>query len=153
MQFFEAVGVGVLIVLVVLCLLFLRRAFLAHGGGTVEVNVRLSSRIRGRGWAPGFGRFAGDELRWYRMFSFAFRPRKIFSRRELVIRSRRVPAGPELLGLPENSQILCCINSRGTVEVAMAEGALTGFLSWLEAAPPGVASRRFKALPADEQAG
>ncbi|GAA4211319.1 DUF2550 domain-containing protein [Actinocatenispora rupis] len=149
MRFFEAVGIGVLVVLAVLCLLFLRRAVLARGGGTVEVSVRLTSRVPGRGWAPGFGRFSGDELRWYRMFSFALRPREIFSRRDLAIRSRRAPDGPELLGLPADSLILCCSSSRSTVEVAMTEGALTGFLSWLEAAPPGAASRRFR-LPTDE---
>lgn len=149
MRFFEAVGIGVLVVLVVLCLLFVRRALFARGGGTIEVSVRLTSRVPGRGWAPGFGRFAGDELRWYRMFSFALRPREVFSRRDLAIRSRRTPGGPELLALPADSLVLCCASSRSTVEVAMTEGALTGFLSWLEAAPPGAASRRFR-TPTDE---
>ncbi|MGA8116747.1 MAG: DUF2550 domain-containing protein [Actinocatenispora sp.] len=152
MQFFEVVGVGVFLLCIVLGLLFVRRTFFAHGGGTIEVSVRLTSRVQGRGWAPGFGRFSGDELRWYRMFSFAFRPREVFSRRDLVIRSRRAPDGPELLGLPADSQILCCVGRRSTVEIAMTEGALTGFLSWLEAAPPGAASRRFTILPADGQA-
>lgn len=152
MQVFEVVGVGVLLLCLVLGLLFLRRTFFAHGGGTIEVSVRLTSRVSGRGWAPGFGRFSGDDLRWYRMFSFAVRPRKVFSRRDLVIRSRRMPDGPELLGLPTDTQILCCGDDTSTVEIAMTEGALTGFLSWLEAAAPGAASRRITTLPADGQA-
>jgi hypothetical protein len=28
-------------------------------------------------------------------------------------------------------------DSQDTIELAMGEGALTGFLAWLEAAPPG----------------
>ena len=32
---------------------------------------------------------------------------------------------------------ICKIGEAGSVELAMSEAALTGFLSWLEAAPPG----------------
>jgi len=151
MRVFEAIGVGVLLVLLVLGLLFVRRAVLARRGGTIEVSVRVTARIPGRGWAPGFGRFAGDQLLWYRMFSLAMRPREVFSRRTLAIRSRRAPGGPELLVLPPDALVLCCASDDGDLEVAMTQGALTGFLSWLEAAPPGAASRRFR-LPADGQA-
>jgi hypothetical protein len=142
MGFLEAIGLGVLVVLVGLAVLFVRRGLFARGGGLIEVSVRLSSRVPGRGWAPGFGRFAGDDLRWYRMFSFALRPRRIFSRRQLAIQTRRRPEGAELLGLPTGSVILRCSSRGRTIEMAMTEGALTGFLSWLEAAPPGTANSR-----------
>lgn len=151
MRVFEAIGVGVLVLLAALVLLFVRRAVLARGG-TIEISVRLSARVPGRGWAPGFGRFLGDGLRWYRMFSFALRPRRVFDRRDLVVASRRTPDGPELLALPADSVVLCCVSGRGSIEVAVATTTLAGFLSWLEAAPPGAASRRFGALPADDQA-
>ncbi len=145
MRIFEAVGVGVLVVVCVLGLLFARRALFVQLGGTIEMSIRLTARISGRGWAPGFGRFAGDELRWYRLFSFAVRPRRILSRKDLAVRSRRQPDGTELLALPADSVVLRCAARQDDVEVAMAEGALTGFLSWLEAAPPGAASSRFAA--------
>lgn len=142
MGFLEALGIGVLVVLVGLAVLFVRRGLFARGGGLIEVSVRLSSRVPGRGWAPGFGCFAGDDLRWYRMFSFALRPRRIFSRRQLAVQTRRRPEGAELLGLPTGSVVLRCTSRGRHIEIAMTEGALTGFLSWLEAAPPGATSRR-----------
>lgn len=150
MRIFELVGIGVIAVFVLLCLLFLRRGWFSRTGGMIEVSVRLSSRVPGRGWAPGFGRFVGDELRWYRMFSLAVRPRRTFSRLDLAVRSRRAPEGAELLGLPSGSVVLRCAvepagdggAERSSVEIAMNEGTLTGFLSWLEAAPPGAPARR-----------
>jgi hypothetical protein len=33
--------------------------------------------------------------------------------------------------------VLRCRDGQRTVELAMTPGVLTGFLSWLEAAPPG----------------
>ena len=143
MRIFEAIGFGVLLAALVVVLLFARRAALGGGGGTIEVSVRIADRVPGRGWAPGFGRFAGDEFRWYRMFSFAFRPRHVLSRLDLAIVSRRPAEGPELLALPPGSRVLCCASTTSQVEIAMTEGALTGFLSWLEAAPREVASLRF----------
>jgi hypothetical protein len=62
----------------VLCLvgLYLRRRLLQRRGGTVELSLRLNPRARGRGWVLGIGRFAGEELQWYRVFSLARRPRR-----------------------------------------------------------------------------
>jgi hypothetical protein len=39
--------------------------------------------------------------------------------------------------LPENWTIVQCTSRHGTIEIAMAVSALAGFLSWLEATPPG----------------
>src|SRR5947208_205528 len=135
-------GLVLLILLCVLATPFVRRAVLARGGGTITLSVRLSARLTGRGWAPGFARFGGDELRWYRMFGIGLRPKRVLSRRNLVVTGRRVPEGPELLVMPPGSVILSCTAPVAPIEIAMAGTALTGFLSWLEAAPPGAASRR-----------
>lgn len=142
MQIVEWIGIGVLILLLALAALFTRREFIARGGGTIELNVRLSTLIPGRGWSPGIARFAGDELRWYRLFSLAARPRRVLVRRELAVLTRRQPEGPEQLTLPTDWVVLRCRSRAATVEIAMAEAALTGFLSWMEAAPPGAASSR-----------
>jgi hypothetical protein len=138
----EGIGIGVFILLFGLALLFLRRGFLARSVGTIELSWRLNTVVAGRGWSPGIGRFAGDDLRWYRMFSFSLRPRRTLSRRGLVVESRRVPDGPECLVLAPDWMIVRCTSNDTLIEIAMAESTLTGFLSWTEAAPPGTVSTR-----------
>jgi len=144
---FEGIGVGVLTVLVVLGLLFVRRAVIARGGGTIELSLRLTTVVEGRGWSSGLGRFIGDELRWYRMFSFAFRPRRVLSRQSLAVDHQRAPQGPERLVLPADWVVVRCSVPQAVVEIAMAQTTLAGFLSWIEAAPPGAASTRLSHLP------
>lgn len=148
----EAIGIGVLLLFLAVLALFVRRAVIARSGGVIALQVRLSTVVPGRGWSPGFARFVDDELRWYRMFSLAPRPRRVLSRRSLVIDQRRAPDGPERLNLPGDGVILRCVNrqvARGgakavplPIEIAMATSTVTGFLSWLEAAPPGAAPSR-----------
>jgi hypothetical protein len=133
----EGIGIGVLILLAALALLFLRRVVIARQGGTIELGVRLSTMLPGRGWSAGLARFAGDDLRWYRIFSFWPGPRLVLSRRGLSVDRRRTPDPAELLVLPPDWVIVRCISRQSPVEIAMAERALTGFLSWVEAAPPG----------------
>lgn len=141
MRIFEVIGFGVLIVVFGLGLIFLRREVISRAGGTIDMNLRLSTFVPGRGWSPGLGRFVGEQLRWYRMFSFALRPRRVLIRHGLIVEDRRLPEGPERLSMPHGWVIVRCVGRVGTssveVELAMAESALTGFLSWLESAPPG----------------
>ena len=139
------VGIGVLIVLLALATLFFRRAAITRGGGTIDVSLRLTTLISGRGWAHGLARFSGDELRWYRVFSFSPRPRRVLSRRELAVEGRRRPDGVERLTMPADWVVVRCADRRSSVEMAMASTTLTGFLSWIEAAPPGSPSRRITA--------
>jgi hypothetical protein len=138
------IAVVIIAVPLVLMLLFVRRHFIARGG-TIEVSLRLTSYVDGRGWSPGIARFVGDELHWYRVFSFAPRPRRIFKRRSFIVVQRRRPDGAEQRSLPGQTVVLSCRNERELVEIAMAETTVTGFLSWLEAGPPGAASSRFAA--------
>lgn len=140
MRILQWFGIGLIILVVALALLFLRRALFARAGGTIKLAVRLSTMVQGRGWSPGFARFIGDELRWYRMFSFSVRPRRVLSRRGLVVQSRREPTGPERLALRGDVVILRCASQHTTLEIAMAKSTVTGFLSWLESAPPGAVS-------------
>jgi hypothetical protein len=136
----EIIGIAIVAVLAVLCLLFFRRGFIARRGGTIELSLRLSTMVPGRGWSSGLARFAGDELRWYRIFSFAVRPRRVLSRRGLAVERRRPPAGEERLVLPSNWVVVRCVSHQAPVEIAMAATTLTGFLSWVEGAPPGGAA-------------
>jgi hypothetical protein len=142
MLILEWIGFGVLALLVAIALLFLRRAFLARFGGIIRLSVRVTTILDGRGWSAGFARFVDDELRWYRMFSFSPRPKRVLSRNGLAVERRRLPEGQERLILPTDWIILRCTNNHAPVEIAMATTTLTGFLSWLEAAPPGAVSAR-----------
>jgi hypothetical protein len=135
----EFIGIAVFILLVALAVLFFRRGFLARRGGTIELSVRLTTMVPGRGWSAGLGRFVGGDLRWYRIFSFSFRPRRVIPRRGLAVERRRTPEGPETLVLPSDWVIVRCIGPQAPVEIAMAEPTLTGFLSWVEAGPPSSA--------------
>lgn len=137
MRILEWIGIGVLVLLAALAALFIRRALFTRAGGTIRLNVRVSTVLDGRGWSPGFARFTEQKLLWYRMFSFAIRPKRVLAREGLVIQRRRLPEGQERLSMPGDWVILLCTSYHAPVEIAMAASALTGFQSWLEAAPPG----------------
>ena len=139
----EIIVAAVLSVLAGLAAIFLRRELISRAGGTIDMNMRLSTFLPGRGWAPGLGRFVGDDLRWYRMFSLDPRPRRVLRRTGLIIQARRAPDGVERLAMPPGWVVVRCRDEDGgePVDLALARAALTGFLSWVEAAPPGARSR------------
>jgi len=137
MRVLEAFGICVFVLLALLFAVFFRRRLLMLGGGTIRLQVRVSTMVPGRGWSTGVGQFVGDELRFHRMFSFGFRPKRILDRGTLKVEERRLPAGPERLTMPGHWVILRCATGLNQLEIAMAESTVTGFLSWLEAAPPG----------------
>jgi hypothetical protein len=133
----EALGVLALLIALPLFALAVRRRLLQRRGGTVDLSLRLKSGRHGRGWVLGVGRFEGDALEWYRVFSLAPRPRRTLTRRDLTVLAQREPRGPERLALLAGAVVMECRNSKGTVELAMEPSAVTGFLAWLEATPPG----------------
>jgi Protein of unknown function (DUF2550) len=145
MEIVEWIGLGVFALLLLLCTIFLRREVISRRGGTIEVSLRLSEAVAGRGWSPGIARFVGDEMRWYRVFSLAPGPRRKLSRLSLSVQERRAPGPPERLVLPDDWVIVRCSTGREPVEIAMARTTLTGFLSWLEAGSPGQGKLRFAA--------
>lgn len=115
----------------------LRRRWLSRSGGAMELSFRLRPKSQGRGWVLGVGRFVGDELQWFKVFSFSLRPRRTLSRRDLHVRGRRTPAGPEALAVLKGAEIIELVSGRDKVEIALDGAAVTGFLAWLEARPPG----------------
>jgi hypothetical protein len=130
---------GVLLLLLVLygLALVLRRRWISRHGGTFEFSVRVRSGRAGRGWVLGVGRYTGDDLEWFRIFSLAFRPRYVYRRGELEYVGRRDAEGVEAYSLYAGHIVVTCRTPSGLQEVAMSPSALTGFLAWLEAAPPG----------------
>ncbi len=117
--------------------IWLRRRFLSRSGGAIELSLRLKPKTQGRGWVLGVGRFVGDDLQWFRVFSLSPRPRRTLSRRDLEVRRRRAPKGPEALALLKGAEVVELGSAQGPVEIALDASAMTGFLAWLEARPPG----------------
>ena len=137
----SAAGV-LLLVLVLGVALIVRRRWLSRHGGTFELSYRARASQPGRGWLLGLGRYSGDRLEWFRIFSLALRARFRYRRSELEYVGRRDPVGVEAYSLYSGHIIVTCKTPSGPLEVAMSPEALTGFLAWLEAAPPGRAMRR-----------
>jgi len=134
-ELLDAVGVLIALCVVALGALGLRRQILVRRGSTVDISCRLRPGRQGRGWVLGVGRYDGDRLVWYRVFSLAPRPRRSIPRQELTIIRQRRPTGPENLSLLSGSVVLECSGRNGRVELAMSEAAVPGFQAWVEATP------------------
>jgi hypothetical protein len=115
--------------------LALRRWSMIRSGG-IDVSMRIRMGPGGRGWLLGVARYDGDELHWFRVFSVLPQPTWTLSRQILEIVGRRTPDGQESWSVQPGAVILECRHAGQPVQLAMDTGALTGFLSWLEATPP-----------------
>lgn len=127
-------GLGALFLLGVL--LFLRRHTISSLGGTFELSVRVGTRSFAHGWILGLGRYDAQDLQWFRIFTLWPKPARRWSRDELEFVSKREPTSSEALSLYPGTVIALCRAAGAEVELAMSPQALTGFQSWLEAAPP-----------------
>jgi len=127
--------------------LFVRRRWLSRHAATFECSVRMrppgaaarpaTGPQASRGWTLGLARYSGQDLEWFRTFSFSPRPRHVFTR-PLTVGARRTPQGAEAFSLYAGHVTLSVTMPDGRrVELAMSERALTAFLAWVEAAPPG----------------
>jgi hypothetical protein len=160
-------GAALLLALAGLFALGVRRRLLQRSGGTFDCNLRWNAPAQstssdeapvadshhdhdnghgpagghgpggGKGWAYGIARYNGDQIEWFRVFSYAPRPRRFLERNRIEVLQRREPEGEEELALLSDAVVLACSLHGTRVELAMSEDALTGFLAWLEAAPPG----------------
>jgi len=132
----DAAGVVLAAVLLYGLSLVLRRRFLARHGGTFELSHRVRTDKSGRGWVLGLGRYTADSLEWWRIFSLAPRPKRVWRRGDLVYTRRRDAGGVEQLSLYPDHVVILCSSPDGDVELALSQDALMGFQAWLEAAPP-----------------
>jgi uncharacterized protein DUF2550 len=135
-----AVAVAVIAVAVVIicaaAVVVVRRGLIERGG-SVDCGLRRSSDRR---WRIGLAEYQPDELRWHPVFGVRLRPSEVLRRRELSVVTRRPADAAETSRLGSGTVVVECATGAadGHVELALSEGALTGFLAWLEAAPPGV---------------
>lgn len=121
-----------------------RRYLLERAGGTIDCGLRIPA---GSGsWRLGVLSYAHDCLYWYGALGVLLRPGHEFQRRSLTVVSRRPAESSEAITLGEDRFVIqvavkqpaaACPPPGAIVELAMTEQALTGFLAWLEASPPG----------------
>ncbi|WP_327087030.1 DUF2550 domain-containing protein [Nonomuraea sp. NBC_01738] len=107
-------------VLLFAALMVLRGFTLARTRGSVPCKLRVGSGA----WRSGVARYADGEVHWIPLIGVRLRPRHAIARRGLVISDRRQ--------LSDGHYAVDC----GGVSLAMSADALTGFLAWLESAPP-----------------
>jgi hypothetical protein len=139
-------GVVAAAALLLIAALVVRLLFLSRGSGTLRCILRSAGDERPGPWRAGWGRYGTEELEWYPSRSLRVRPAVRLPRQGLRIVKRDVPENPRLrrsatdavvvdVAVPSTSNGLA--PQVATHSLVMSERALTGFLSWLEAAPPG----------------
>jgi hypothetical protein len=160
----DTIGVALLLVLLFGLGIVLRRRWVSRSGGTFELSFRqppaghpallqltpgaaggprdpgalpAQAAASARGWTLGIGRYTGDVLECFRIFSLSPRPRRRLERATVTYLGQRLPQGMEVHAIYAGHVIIACATSRGVVELALAPDALTGLLAWLEASPPG----------------
>ncbi len=127
---------AVLLLVLLLCYgvgLIVRRRVLSRHGGTFELSYRVGSTRTGRGWLLGLGRYSGETLEWFRIFSLSPRPKASWLRSEAELRQAahppRVPRSSRCTPITWSSS-----SGTGTVARARHERRLADRLrAWLEA--------------------
>ena len=113
-----------------------RRRWLTRGEATFEMSVRMRGFEGVRGWTLGVARYRGDRLEWFRVFSLALRPKRLFDRRRFEVVTSREPDEQEAYALFSGHLVVDGKSAGAPVQVAVSPDALTALLAWLEAAPP-----------------
>ncbi|MDQ3760253.1 MAG: DUF2550 domain-containing protein [Actinomycetota bacterium] len=131
----QIVGLVLLAAVLLIAALALRRLRGLRQGG-IDVALRSSLNEAGLGWRQGVGRYRGDDFAWFPISSLRSGPDRVLGREQLEIVERRGPTLPESYAMPSGSVVLRCRTGVDELELAMRPDTLTGFLSWLESAPP-----------------
>ena len=113
-----------------------RRTLIERGGGSVECGLRRArAGAGGSGWPP----TSPTSCAGTRSSGSGCARSEVFARRTLSVVSRR-PADPvEMTSVGAGAVVVECDTGEGAApdRARLSEDALTGFLAWLEAAPPG----------------
>ena len=98
--------------------------------------IPLAVRGRGTRWRYGIGRYAGEELQWFRAMGLGTRPSRSLQRTEVEVIARHEVSADDRAALPAGAVIIELRDSGGTITLGLGGGAYTGFVSWLEASAP-----------------
>src|SRR5690349_20532944 len=108
----DPVGAALLLVLLYGLALVFRRRWIARHGGTFELSHRVldgrADPAAGRGWVLGVGRYSGDRLEFFRVFSLVPRPRRVLERGTIRYDGPREPVGNESHSLYAGHVIVTC---------------------------------------------
>jgi hypothetical protein len=143
-----AVAVGLILVALLIgasAWLVVRNWLISRHGGVVECALRAGVDLP---WRQGLAVYRHGQLCWYRSVSLRTRPDLIFDRDALTIVASRPAIAGDAGWLPPGTHVVTCSAGSGrrgqptggSVEFGMSRGALTGYLAWLEAAPPAYLS-------------
>jgi Protein of unknown function (DUF2550) len=125
--------------------LSVRRILLGRKGANIDCGLRKPPAAS---WRLGVISYQRDQLNWHSSFGIGLRPAQIFDRTALTVLSRRPAGAADAASVGPGTVILDCVTGldepavdavepTGNVQLAMTEPAVTGFLAWLEASPPG----------------
>lgn len=122
----------------VLAALVGRRRRLVRRLGAFDLSVNRRAEHAPQGWTLGLATYRGNELEWYRTFSFSVRPHVRFRRGLVQVdEGRRRPEGAEAHAVHAGHVVVDVSDPSGVRQLALSPESLTGLLAWLEASPPG----------------
>lgn len=129
----------VLVVLLGVAVLALSyRLWKLRQGGTAGI-MRDIPAAGGYGWRHGVIRYRGGEAAFYRLSSLRLWPDRRLSRQGVEMVARRAPRGDEFDIMTDEIVVLelrdATQDCGAGYELALDQGALTAFLSWLESRP------------------
>lgn len=129
------IAIFVVVVALLFILVLARQRFMLRGVGGIPLALRTDQPATKR-WLYGVAQYHGDELRWYRAMGFGTKPSRTMQRIDIEVLSQRAPRPDEVSALPASATVVEVRDHEGTVSLGFGEGAVTGFLSWLEASAP-----------------
>ncbi len=129
------VGVVVVVAVLLFVAILARQRFMLRGIGGIPLALRTETPATKR-WLYGVAQYHGDEFRWYRAMGVGTRPSRTLHRAEIEVTGQRAPRADEVSALPASATVVEVRDPTGTVSLGFGEGAVTGFLSWLEASAP-----------------
>ncbi len=87
----------------------------------------------------GVARYEEDRLEWFRIFTLDPRPGQVLQRARLALIEGRQPTDDEIDSILPESVVARCSYDQEIFELAMTPSDYTGFTTWLQSAPPGIA--------------
>ena len=135
----EIVGGLLLLFGLIVGIFVLRRRLLGRNAATFDCSLRRDLPRKPGGWMLGVARYEEDRLEWFRIFTLDPRPGQVLQRSRLDLIEGRQPTDEEIDSILPESVVARCSYDQEIFELAMTQSDYTGFTTWLESAPPGIA--------------